>query len=138
MPQLLDLLPVMCATSGVCFSAPGMEGLAQGIRALMPGSLRCSAGRGQRGHPVWRSRQGRRSSEPCPLHTRLHSGQGLHIRLQAAAAKRQRPPFKCAAKLLQSCLTLCHPIDGSPSGSPVPGILQARTLAWVAISFSNA
>ena len=43
-----------------------------------------------------------------------------------------------AAKLLQSCPTLCDPIDGSPSGSPVPGILQARTLEWVAISFSNA
>ena len=42
-----------------------------------------------------------------------------------------------AAKLLQSCLTLCDPIDGSPLGSPVPGILQARTLEWVAISFSN-
>ena len=40
-----------------------------------------------------------------------------------------------AAKLLQSCLTLCDPIDGSPPGSPVPGILQARTLEWVAISF---
>jgi len=43
-----------------------------------------------------------------------------------------------AAKLLQSCLTLSHPIDGSPPGSLVPGILQARTLEWVAISFSNA
>ena len=43
-----------------------------------------------------------------------------------------------AAKSLQSCLTLCHPIDNSPLGSPVPGILQARTLEWVAISFSNA
>ena len=43
-----------------------------------------------------------------------------------------------AAKLLQSCLTLGDPIDGSPPGSPVPGILQARTLEWVAISFSNA
>ena len=41
-----------------------------------------------------------------------------------------------AAKSLQSCLTLCYPIDGSPPGSPVPGILQARTLEWVAISFS--
>jgi len=40
--------------------------------------------------------------------------------------------------LLQSCPTLCDPIDGSPPGSPVPGILQARTLEWVAISFSNA
>ena len=53
------------------------------------------------------------------------SSQGSH----AAAA---------AAKLLQSCPTLCGPIDGSPPGSPVPGILQARTLEWVAISFSNA
>ena len=43
-----------------------------------------------------------------------------------------------AAKSLQSCTTLCDPIDGSPPGSPVPGILQARTLEWVAISFSNA
>ena len=42
------------------------------------------------------------------------------------------------AKSLQSCPTLCDPTDGSPSGSPVPGILQARTLEWVAISFSNA
>ena len=43
-----------------------------------------------------------------------------------------------AAKLPQSCPTLCGPIDGSPPGSPVPGILQTRTLEWVAISFSNA
>ena len=43
-----------------------------------------------------------------------------------------------AAKSLQSCLTLCDPIDSSPPGSPIPGILQARTLEWVAISFSNA
>ena len=43
-----------------------------------------------------------------------------------------------AAKSLQSCLTLCDPIDGSPPGSAIPGILQARTLEWVAISFSNA
>ena len=43
-----------------------------------------------------------------------------------------------AAKSLQSCPTLCDPIDGSPPGSPVPGIFQARILEWVAISFSNA
>ena len=43
-----------------------------------------------------------------------------------------------ATKSLQSCPTLCDPIDGSPPGSAVPGILQARTLEWVAISFSNA
>ena len=52
------------------------------------------------------------------------------LKLPAAAA--------AAAKSLQSCPTLCDPIDGSPPDSPVPGILQARTLEWVAISFSNA
>ena len=46
--------------------------------------------------------------------------------------------YAAAAKSLQSCPTLCNPIDGSPPGSPVPGILQARALEWVAISFSNA
>ena len=46
--------------------------------------------------------------------------------------------YAAAAKSLQSCPTLWDPIDGSPPGSPVPGILQARTLEWVAISFSNA
>ena len=54
---------------------------------------------------------------------------GWHHQLSGHAA---------AAKLLQSCLTLCDPIEGSPPGSTVPGILQARTLEWVAISFSNA
>ena len=48
------------------------------------------------------------------------------------------PTLTTAAKSLQSCPTLCDPIDGSPPGSPVPGILQAGTLEWVAISFSNA
>ena len=47
-------------------------------------------------------------------------------------------PIAAAAKSLQSCPTLCDPRDSSPPGSPVPGILQARTLEWVAISFSNA
>ena len=56
--------------------------------------------------------------------------QGSSTRTAAAAA--------AAAKSLQSCPTLCDPIDGSPPGSPVPGIIQARTLEWVAISFSNA
>ena len=53
----------------------------------------------------------------------------IFLTIAAAAA--------AAAKSLQSCPTLCDPIDGSPPGSPVPGILQARTLEWVAISFSN-
>ena len=48
------------------------------------------------------------------------------------------PNFPAAAKPLQLCPNLCDPIEGSPPGSPVPGILQARTLEWVAISFSNA
>ena len=52
-----------------------------------------------------------------------------HLECSAAAA---------AAKSHQSCPTLCDPIDGSPPGCPVPGILQARTLEWVVISFSNA
>ena len=55
---------------------------------------------------------------------------GLQSAAAAAAA--------AAAKSLQSCPTLCDPIDGSPPGSPIPGILQARTLERVAISFSNA
>ena len=59
--------------------------------------------------------------------TSIHNT-GRNIALTVAAA---------AAKLLQSCPTLCDPIDGSSPGSPVPGILQARTLEWVAISFSN-
>ena len=46
--------------------------------------------------------------------------------------------YAAAAKSLQSCPTLCDPMDGSPPGSPIPGILQERTLEWVAISFSNA
>ena len=54
----------------------------------------------------------------------------MYSRLDTAAA--------VAAKLLQSCLTLCNPIDGSPPGSSIHGVLQARTLEWVAISFSNA
>ena len=49
----------------------------------------------------------------------------------------QEPPAATVAKSLQSCPTLCDPIDGSPPGSPVPGILQARILEWAAISFSR-
>ena len=54
------------------------------------------------------------------------------------SAQQDCPAAATAAKSLQSCPTLCDPIYGSPPGSPVPGILQARTLEWVAISFSNA
>ena len=67
----------------------------------------------------------------------LHS----HRRLYRESLYLLKFPLKylsAAAKSLQSCLTLCHPIDGSPPGSATPGILQARTLEWVAISFSNS
>ena len=59
-------------------------------------------------------------------------------RLQSVGLQRVRhAAAAAAAKSLQLCPTLCDPIDGSPPGSPVPGILQSRTLEWVAISFSN-
>ena len=62
-------------------------------------------------------------------HSTFLPRQQVCLKSQAATA---------AAKSLQSCPTLCNPVDGSPPGSPIPGILQARTLEWVAISFSNA
>ena len=70
----------------------------------------------------------------------------VHDILQEVGIKTISKKKKCnkakwlseGAKSLQSCPTLCDPIDGSPPGSPVPGILQARTPEWVAISFSNA
>ena len=58
--------------------------------------------------------------------------------VSSSAGKDRDYSAAAAAKSLQSCLTLCDPIDGSSPGCPVPGILQARTLEWVAISFSNA
>ena len=58
-----------------------------------------------------------------------------HLIIQAKLSSQR---VSATAKSLQLCPTLCDPIDGSPSGSPVPGILQARMLEWVAISFSNA
>ena len=64
----------------------------------------------------------------CQLNNKWNFGPNLTWVAAAAAA----------AKSLQSCSTLCDPMDGSPWGSPIPGILQARTLEWVAISFSNA
>ena len=68
--------------------------------------------------------------EPVSLASSTLAGEFCTTAAAAAAA--------AAAKSLQSCLTLCDPIDSSPLGSPVPEILQARTLEWVAISFSNA
>ena len=62
-------------------------------------------------------------------HMEKNKKKNMHIYIYAATV---------ATKSLQSCPTLCDPIDSSPPGSPVPGILQAKTLEWVAISFSNA
>ena len=75
------------------------------------------------------SRKSQRSEEMCSMDVVKKADRKPHRSSWAQAA---------AAKSLQSCLTLCDPIDGSPPGSPNPGILQARTLEWVAISFSNA
>ena len=61
-----------------------------------------------------------------------------HLLLGRKAMTNLAAAATVAAKSLQSCLTLCDAIDSSPPGSPIPGILQARTLEWVAISFSNA
>ena len=89
-----------------------------------------------------------KSSHPCflPHSAKVYS---FHLCLFRSLAYRvvvtvflnsicMRYAMLCYAKSLQSCPTLCDPIDSSPPGSPVPGILQARTLEWVAISFSNA
>ena len=65
----------------------------------------------------------------------LNAGRGHQAPRKATHCLRKEV---VVAKSLQSCPTLCDPIDGSPPGSPIPGILQARTLEWVAISFSNA
>ena len=63
---------------------------------------------------------------------------GLGYRVPDVRAEEDAPAPAAAAKSLQSCSTLCDPIDGLLPGSSVPGILQARTLEWVAISFSNS
>ena len=79
----------------------------------------------QKSQPQWLS-----NSQPS-----RNSSQELGIENKIAASSAGK---SAAAKSPQSCPTACDPIDGSPPGSPVPGILQARTLEWVAISFSNA
>jgi len=84
---------------------------------------------------------------PCPQDSPgKNTAVGCHFLLQCMKVKNESEVTQlcptlsndAAAKLLQLCPTLCDPIDGSPPGSPVPGILWARTLEWVAISFSNA
>ena len=86
---------------------------------------------------------GRNAGRQIPVRTRLQSRQldthhhhSMHFTTRSFVDC--RATAAAAAKPLQSCLTLCNPINGSPPGSADPGILQARTLEWVAISFSNA
>ena len=99
--------------------------------ALNPGSGRSPGG--GRGNPL-----------QCSCLENLHGQRSLlgyspqgHTELDTTEATYHIARI-AASKSLQSCPTLCDPIGGSPPGSPVPGILQARTLEWVAISFSNA
>ena len=68
----------------------------------------------------------------------LHLGQAAQTCRAVVSRPAAAAAAAAAAKSLQSCSTLCDPTDGIPPGSPVPGILQARTLEWVAISFSDA
>ena len=102
---------------GVCVSVLSLQSCPCGLPCPLPGAL-LSPGIKPASHvsPALRA-------DSLPL---SHGGSPD---IEVAAA---------AAKSLQSCPTLCDPIDGSPPGSAVPGILQARTLEWVAISFSNA
>ena len=88
-----------------------------------------------------------RKGNPLTLFVRMQTGTATWRTVQRFLKKWNRTAIwpsnptaehAAAAKSLQSCPTLCDPIDGSPPGFPVPGILQARTLEWVAVSFSNA
>ena len=75
---------------------------------------------------------------PYPLVISLFVSMTVKCCILQIQRKEDIKQYAAAAKSIQSCLTLCDPMDGSPPGSPIPGILQARTLEWVAISFSNA
>ena len=97
---------------------------------------------------MWLPKAQRSSSPPCGVCEQTLAKHTHHLRWVASSFMsflvfrrfllKYKPAAAAAAKSLQSCPTLCNPIDGSPPGSPNPGILQARTLEWVAISFSNA
>ena len=100
---------------------------------------------------TWETEQGRRESDldsgkqwdmfisfHMIIHVELHKEYHSLLISQAKCDVNLNPKCAAAAKSLQSCLTLYDPIDGSPPGSPVPGILQARTLEWIAVSFPNA
>ena len=113
-------------------TSPHLLSLTHSLKSKAKGPWRAGLGDGSQGFLTFTY-----SPELQALH-RWSPGLGIqwgvrpglsHIKWDASAA---------AAKSLQSCPTLCNPTDGSPPGSPVPGILQARTLEWVAISFFNA
>ena len=74
----------------------------------------------------------------CSHEIKRHLLLGRKVMTNLDSILKGRDIAAAAAKSLQSCPTLCDPIDSSPPGSPIPGILQVRTLKWVAISFSNA
>ena len=84
-------------------------------------------------------RQDHHLTQPCPSEEKQTRKQKLsrNLTLYQAYTNHWTNPA-AAAKSLQSCPTLCNPMDGSPPDSPIPGILQARTLEWIAISFSSA
>ena len=79
-----------------------------------------------------------KSTSHCPFWAHSASPLLLIMSTQSRCTRHLAAAAAATAKSLQSCMTLCDPIDGSPPGSPVPGILQARILKWVAISFSKA
>ena len=117
-----DCCSKMCHLSGCLINTPDptCAQLSVSMNRPPPSTIRIPGPNKASTYPLYHQTQRALPflSLPCPS-----------LKLAAAAA---------TAKSLQSCPTLCDPIDDSPPGSPVPGILQARTLEWVAISFSNA
>ena len=107
----------------------------------MPWTVACQASL-HVGFPSWEYRSGLPFPSPGDLPDPGNTPESFALagRFFTTSANEEVLVFAAAAaaKSVQSCLTLCDPIDGSPPGCPVPGILQARTLEWAAISFSNA
>ena len=109
----------------------------QPIPVFLPG--KAHGQRSQMGYSPWGCKVLDMTEHAC-VHTHTHTHThppALFPLLRPSLRPWVEMVAAAAAKSLQSCLTLCDPIDGSPPGSPIPGILQARTLEWVAISFSN-
>ena len=114
----MDLFGVLSTLNWPLLSSPETdEGFLKHTSFLSQGYLELEPDLRMLGLSIWKS-----TTTSCPSSPRAQPSAGHRA---------------AAAKSLQSCPTLCHPTDGSPPGSPVPGILQARTLEWVAISFSN-